>query len=389
MLVSSVWLTPRFSRAAQPRRLQSLDSAQFDFVSAKATLAHLISPEVLYWEEKAEQREQILANAQSAYQTNPSDAAKQKVSEAEASLKYARDSLSYFQKVYEYDYIAATFTQSQTIRIRKSIRTVPVVIFDATTGKKSDLVYPPSDGEIGMARADYNLTKASIAQAQTYLDVVNGADIPEGATGVNLVAYIQTKHALETAEYNLKATQLIAPISGTVTALDINVGDLAANGSPVITVSNLDQPYVLDAYIDGKDWGQIRAGYEVDATFDIIPDQVFKGIVTEVYPTLDTTSSNSVLVHFTARLSTTIPYELPAGSSTSVDVIGGSAENAVLVPVEALHKFGDGKYALFVMENGKLQLRLVEVGVMNLTKAEIISGLKVGDIVTTGVIKTK
>ena len=41
------------------------------------------------------------------------------------------------------------------------------------------------------------------------------------------------------------------------------------------------------------------------------------------------------------------------------------------------------------MTNGKLQLRVVEVGVINLTKAEIISGLNAGDIVTTGVTKTK
>jgi multidrug efflux pump subunit AcrA (membrane-fusion protein) len=111
--------------------------------------------------------------------------------------------------------------------------------------------------------------------------------------------------------------------------------------------------------------------------------------VTNVYPTLDTTSSNSALVHITARLNNAIAYELPSGSAASVNVVGGRAQNAVLVPIEALHATGDGKYALFVMTNGKLRLRLVEVGVMNLTKAEIISGLKTGDIVTTGVIKIK
>ena len=115
------------------------------------------------------------------------------------------------------------------------------------------------------------------------------------------MTYIQTKDALETAEYNLNATKLIAPFSGTVTALNINVGDLAS-GSSAITISNIDQPYALNAYLDAKDWGQVKVGYAVDVTFDILPDQVFKGTVTNVYPTLDTTSSNSALVHITARL---------------------------------------------------------------------------------------
>ena len=108
-----------------------------------------------------------------------------------------------------------------------------------------------------------------------------------------------------------------------------------------------------------------------------------------MYPTFDTTSLNSALVHITARLNDAITYELPSGSAASVDVVGGRAENAVLVPVEALHEIGEGQYAVFVMENGKLRLRMVEVGLQDLTKAEIISGLNAGDVVTTGVVETK
>jgi RND family efflux transporter MFP subunit len=186
----------------------------------------------------------------------------------------------------------------------------------------------------------------------------------------------------------LNATKLIAPIRGTVTALEINVGDLADENS-VVTISNIDQPYSLDAYLDAEDWGEVRVGYEVEVAFDILPDQVFSGTVTGVYPTLDTTSSNSALVHITAHLNDSIAYDLPAGSAASVDVVGGRAENAVLIPVEALREIGKGQYTLFVMENGTLRLRLVEVGLQDLTKAEVTSGLHAGDVVTTGVVETK
>jgi HlyD family secretion protein len=376
------------SAAAIATAKQNLASAQTDFVAAKKTLEYLISPEVLYWEEKIAEREQILADAKAANQTDTSDTAKQKVTDAEASLKYAQESLTHFQDVYESDYVPTTFTQYRTMRTPRGTRTAVIKITDKTTGEKTILIYPPTEGEIGMARADYELTKGSVVEAQTYLDVLNGAEIPDGATGTNLVAYIKTKHALETAEYNLNATKLIAPINGTITALNINTGDLAQNGSTIVTIASLEQPYVLDAYLDAEDWGQVQVGYEVDVTFDILPDQVFKGVVTEVYPTLDT-SSNSALIHFIARLNNPITYELPSGSAASIDVIGGSAANAVLVPIEALHEFGDGKYALFVLQNGKPHLRVVKVGLKDLTKAEIISGLSAGEIVTTGVVRTK
>jgi len=376
------------SAAAIATAKQTLAEAQESFDLAKETLAYLISPEVLYWEEKVAEREQVLADAQTAAQTDTSNAAKQKESEAQTSLDYARAQLKYFQTVYEETYILKNFTQTRTMTFRGRTITQVVQVEDEETGEMVDSITPPSEGEIAIARADYELAKASIGEAQIYLDVLNGAEIPEGATGADLVTYIQTEHALANAEYDLNTTKLIAPISGTVTALDISVGDLVDEGS-VITISNIDQPYSLDAYLDAKDWGQVRVGYEVDVTFDIIPDQVFTGLVTSVYPTLDTTSSNSALVHITARLNEPIAYELPAGSGASVDVIGGQTENAVLVPVEALHEIGEGNYTLFVMENGTLRLRVVEVGLQDLTKAEIISGLRAGEVVTTGVVETK
>lgn len=378
------------SAAALATAKQTLAEAQSDFDTAKETLAYLISPEVLYWEEKVAEREQTLADAQAAAQTEPSEAAKQKVTEAETSLEYAQDELKYFQKVYDETYVITEFTQYNTMSFRGRTVSEVIKIEDEETGEISNLVYPPTKGEIGMARADYELAKASIAEAQTYLDVLNGSfgEIPEGATGASLVTYIETEHALKTAEYNLNATRLSEPISGIVTALDINVGDFADESSAV-TISDFDQPYSLDAYLDAEDWGQVRVGYEVEVSFDIIPGQTFTGTVTGVYPTLDTSSFTSTLVHITARLNEPIPYELPAGSSAAVDVIGGRAENAVLVPVEALHEIDDGKYTLFVMENGKLRLRVVEVGLQDLRKAEILSGLDAGDVVTTGVVETK
>jgi len=374
--------------AAIATATQALATAQTDFATAKSSLEYLISPEVLYWDEQVASRGQTLADAQTASQTDSSETARKAVTDAETALTYAQNQLKYFQTVYEETYVKKTFTQYRTMRGRGGTRTEVVQVLDEDTGKYVDLIYPPTEGEIGMARAAYDLAKASIAEAQTYLDVLNGAELPEGATGANLVTYLQTKDALETAEYNWKATQLGAPISGTVTALNIHVGD-TASGSTAITISNIDQPYALDAYLDAKDWGQVKVGYEVEVTFDIVPDQVFKGSVTSIYPTLDTESSNSALVHITARLEAPIAYELPSGSAASVDVVGGRAENAVLVPVEALHEIDDGKYTLFVMENGNLRLRSVEVGLQDLTKAEITSGLSAGDIVTTGVVETK
>jgi multidrug efflux pump subunit AcrA (membrane-fusion protein) len=153
-------------------------------------------------------------------------------------------------------------------------------------------------------------------------------------------------------------------------------------------VSDLSQPY-LEVYLDESDWANINTNYDVEVTFDILPDKTFSGIVTSVDPGLYTESSSSVvraMVKLTKIDEST--FNLPLGTTAAVDVIGGSAENAILVPIEALHQAGD-QYTVFVMENGKPTVRVVEVGIQDLVYAEIKSGLKAGDIVTTGVTETK
>jgi HlyD family secretion protein len=71
-----------------------------------------------------------------------------------------------------------------------------------------------------------------------------------------------------------------------------------------------------------------------------------------------------------------------------VSVIGGRAENAVLVPVEALREINPGEYAVFVVQNGELRLRPVKVGLMDYTSAQITSGLQAGEVVSLGTSQT-
>jgi multidrug efflux pump subunit AcrA (membrane-fusion protein) len=82
------------------------------------------------------------------------------------------------------------------------------------------------------------------------------------------------------------------------------------------------------------------------------------------------------------------PQTLPVGMNAIVDIIGGRAENAVLVPVEALRELSPGEFSVFVMEDGEPKLRFVEVGLMDFSFAEIISGLEAGETVTTGIVAT-
>ena len=246
--------------------------------------------------------------------------------------------------------------------------------------------YSATSNDIAMADANVALAQAMLDEANYYLAALTSAEVPENATGANLAKLQQAQESLASAQANINDTLLVAPISGTVMTFDISVGDVVGSNA-TITIADLEQPYYLEVYLDESDWAMVQVGYAVEATFDVIPDQIFSGKVLEVNPGLMQVG-NSNAVRCIVRLDTPIKAIMPSGTSATVDVIGGTAMQAILIPVDALREIGDGQYTVFVMQNGEPKLRVVEVGIKDLVSAEIISGLEAGEVVTTGIVET-
>ena len=172
-------------------------------------------------------------------------------------------------------------------------------------------------------------------------------------------------------------------------SIDASVGEKVGT-SAVVTIADLSLP-VLEVYLDEVDLDMVGVGYEIEVIFDALPDDVFIGHVTEVDPSLQSVS-NSQVIQVQAQLnpeSFAKPQNLLVGMNAAVDVIGGRTEGAVLVPVESLREISPGEYAIFVMEADEPKLRIVTVGIMDFTSAEITSGLEAGEIVTTGIVETQ
>ena len=200
----------------------------------------------------------------------------------------------------------------------------------------------------------------------------------------NLLSLAQAERDVANAEAALEDTVLRAPVAGTVTAINASVGE-AASG-PVIVLADQDQT-LLEVFLDETDLESVRVGYEADIVFDALPDETFTGEVVRVDPQLHEEAGLTAV-----RALVQVDYDgaqaLPLGLNATVDVIGGLAEDALIVPVEALREISAGQYAVFVVEEGEPQLRMVEVGLMDFTFAEIHSGVEEGDVITTGIVET-
>jgi len=246
--------------------------------------------------------------------------------------------------------------------------------------------------------------QAKVAQAQAELDALLDGVSSEDLEAAQLEVE-QARNTLASAKAQLEDTVLKAPFAGIVTAVEARASE-AVGTTAIITLSDLDHP-LIELYLDETDLDKIAPGYEVEVVFDALPDETFHGHVMRVEPAL-VTVENVPAVQALAALeeeslgnpSTALrlrsgqgsghrPLLLLVGLNASVDVIAGRAESALLVPVEALRELSPGNYAVFVLVDGELELRPVEVGLMDYANAEIISGLEMGDEVSTGIVEAE
>jgi len=339
---------------------------QDSVTSALQTLQFDISPVVYHWEQEVAVAQQNLTDAQLDAQSNPSVAATQKVQDAQNALDYANQELTGSQAWYQKIYVPEYFTATNKV-----------------TGYRSTTA--PTDTDIASARSALALAQANLVQDQDLVTALTTGVIPDTATGSGIVSLKQDQIALQTAQTNFDNTEIIAPFDGTVTAVNNTVGDTVGT-STVITIADLSKR-LLTVYIDESDLKKLALGEEVDAVFDSLPNQTFKGKITQIVPAL-VTVDNVPAVQAQAALDDTAGSELYVGLNATVNVINAQATNALLVPVQALKELESGKYGVFVVQNGNLTFRQVTVGLMDDTYAEIKSGLQLGDVVSTGLTAT-
>ena len=168
-------------------------------------------------------------------------------------------------------------------------------------------------------------------------------------------------------------TQLLAPISGVVTARNYDDGDMYS-GNPVLTIEQTN-PVKLIINISENFYTQVKKGQTVDIALDAYEGETFSGKVTIVYPTVDA-ATHTFPVEITISNS---QQKVRPGMFARATVNFGNARH-VLVPDQALVKqIGAGDRYVYVYKDGKVSYNRVEMGKHIGDKYEIISGVNDGD----------
>ena len=178
-------------------------------------------------------------------------------------------------------------------------------------------------------------------------------------------------NTLKAKRRKLEKMTFIAPFDGVISIIYARPGDLIAENVPIATLISTSR--TVEAKVSEENFAGIKVGQKASVRFLGYGNQLYGASVTKVLPTADA-ETQRYIVH----LNVDLPQEqLVPGLTGEVSIVIGQREaQATVVPRRALR--GN---ELFVVENGRVELRKVKVGFVALNFAEILSGVKKDELV--------
>lgn len=257
--------------------------------------------------------------------------------------------------------------------------------------------------------------KTADKQLEKYLDAVEKAQTAYDNAEKNLtIARRNAQQQLKTYEDSLTKTQLnasdpsraielqklkkqlseaeiTAPISGTVTAVNVEVGDKASG--VLFVIENADA-LKINTSIKEYDLMSVQNGMKAIISADAIPNVKYNGKVSFIAPAAKkaadgTTKSGSSTVEFESEVDVTdTQTDLRIGMNAKVNIIVEEKQGALAVPYDAVITDVDGTSYIYIAEqNGDKYTAkkvVVTIGMETDFLLEVISDeLKEGDIVIT------
>jgi HlyD family secretion protein len=109
------------------------------------------------------------------------------------------------------------------------------------------------------------------------------ADATPGPKKLKDAGLRQARAALELAQLRLSYATLISPVDGIVLARSANPGELAAVGTTIITLGDLDHVW-FEGYLPEKDLGKVSYGQKAAISIDGAPGEKYSGTISYISP---------------------------------------------------------------------------------------------------------
>ena len=289
---------------------------------------------------------------------------------------------------------------------------------------------------LSQSEASFKEAKANYDRNKTLYDkgVISKSDWDKAIASFEVAkatkqnAYYTVQSAVATvneAKDNLGRTTIYAPADGTISVLNVELGERVLGtqqmaGTELLRVANLNNMEV-EVDVNENDIVKIKIGDEANVEVDAYLKKKFKGIVTSISNSASSTLTSDQVTNFKVKVrilkesyqdllegkpATYSPFR--PGMTATVDIITNTKSNVLAVPISAVvvksdttavKEFkvedpntdkkeapkNDKKFeCVFVKVGDKAKIRVIKTGIQDDTNIEVMSGLKPGDVVITG-----
>jgi len=293
-----------------------------------------------------------------------------------------------------------------------------------------------TEANLRSVRANANLAKENLAKAQLYLkrteslfkqnlesqavydQAFSSVQIEKARYQSTLELVDQAQAAVKQTRDNLSKTTIYAPMAGTISTLNKEVGEIALGSQfqedVIMIVSNLS---IMESLVDvdENDIVNVSLGDSATIEIDAFPDRIFHGIVREIASSasINAAGTTEQKTEFEVKLTIVDSVEeLRPGMTASADIIVETRDSTLCVPIqcvtvrtpEQLAEKGpkakadadstsgqeyvadkDGFISVvFLIEEGSARAVQVKTGIQSETHIEILSGISEGEKVVTG-----
>ena len=167
---------------------------------------------------------------------------------------------------------------------------------------------------------------------------------------------------------------------GTAAAATVSASTTPVDGTAVLTLYP-DLAMSITISIDETDILALKEGQDAEVEVSSVGEDLFPGTVTAISKVADTSTGVTL---YSAEVTLDKAPGMLSGMTASVDVKIEGVENAMIVPVEALHQTRDTTFVYTSYDPETKQygdMKEVTTGMQNDDYAEILSGLEIGDTV--------
>jgi HlyD family secretion protein len=292
-----------------------------------------------------------------------------------------------------------------------------------------------SKASLSQADASFKEAKASYDRNKTLFDkgIISKSDWDKAIASFEVAkaskqsAYYSVQSASATvneAKDNLGRTTIYAPADGTISVLNVELGERVLGtqqmaGTEILRVANLNNMEV-EVDVNENDIVKIKVGDEANVEVDAYLKKQFKGTVTSISNSASSTLTADQVTNFKVKVrilkesymdllegkpDTYSPFR--PGMTATVDIITKTKANVLSVPISSVVvksdttavkeikvadpaeqksvPKSDKKFeCVFVKVGDKAKIRIIKTGIQDDANIEVLTGLKKGDVVITG-----